>query len=59
MLHPGLYEQIINNALNCELSEILEVHKTVAPIDKAELPIHRGSAQAANVHRAQGRDRLG
>ncbi len=36
MLPPGLYEQVINNALNCELSEIPEVRKSIAPIDKAE-----------------------
>lgn len=36
MLHPGLYEQVINNALNSELVEIPEARKAVAPIDKAE-----------------------
>lgn len=36
MLPPGLYEQIINTALNRELSEIPDAHKSVAPIDKAE-----------------------
>ena len=36
MLHHGLYEQIINNALTGELAEIPEVRKSVAPIDKAE-----------------------
>ena len=36
MLHPGLYEQVINNALNSELSEIPEVRKSTAPIDTAE-----------------------
>ena len=36
MLLPGLYEQVINNALNRELSEIPEARKAVAPIDKAE-----------------------
>lgn len=36
MLHPGLYEQIINNALTSELSGIPEARKAVAPIDKAE-----------------------
>lgn len=36
MLRPGLYEQIINNALNSELEEIPEARKSVAPIDKAE-----------------------
>ena len=36
MLHPGLYEQVINNALTRELAEIPEARKTVAPIDKAE-----------------------
>lgn len=36
MLSPGLYEQIINTALNHELSEIPAARKSVAPIDKAE-----------------------
>lgn len=36
MLHPGLYEQVINEALNRELSEIPEARKSVAPIDQAE-----------------------
>ena len=36
MLHHGLYEQVINNALNSELAEIPETRKAVAPIDKAE-----------------------
>ena len=36
MLHPGLYEQVINNALTGELAEIPEARKSVAPIDKAE-----------------------
>ena len=36
MLHPGLYEQVINNALTSELAEIPEARKSVAPIDKAE-----------------------
>ena len=36
MLQPGLYEQIINNALNSELSEIPAARKSVAPLDKAE-----------------------
>lgn len=36
MLSPGLYEQVINTALNRELSEIPEARKSVAPIDKAE-----------------------
>jgi len=36
MLPPGLYEQVINNALNSELSEIPDARKSVAPIDKAE-----------------------
>ena len=36
MLLPGLYEQVINTALNCELVEIPEARKSVAPIDKAE-----------------------
>ena len=36
MLHPGLYEQVINNAMTGELAEIPEARKSVAPIDKAE-----------------------
>ena len=36
MLHPGLYEQVINQQLNSELQEIPEARKAVAPIDKAE-----------------------
>ena len=36
MLNPGLYEQVINNQLTSELSEIPEARKSVAPIDKAE-----------------------
>ena len=36
MLHPGLYEQVINRALESELSEIPEARKAVAPIDQAE-----------------------
>lgn len=36
MLHPGLYEQVINNALTSELAGIPEARKSVAPIDKAE-----------------------
>ena len=30
MLLPGLYEQVINTALNCELVEIPEARKSVA-----------------------------
>lgn len=36
MLYPGLYEQIIDTALNSELSEIPDARKSVAPMDKAE-----------------------
>ena len=36
MLHHGLYEQVINNALTGELAEIPAARKSVAPIDKAE-----------------------
>lgn len=35
MLYPGLYEQVINTALNHEFSEISDARKSVAPIDKA------------------------
>lgn len=36
MLHPGLYEQVINNALTSELSDVPDARKSIAPIDKAE-----------------------
>ena len=36
MLQPGLYEQVINHALNSELSKIPEARKSTAPIDAAE-----------------------
>ena len=36
MLHHGLYEQVINNQLNRELSEIPAARKSAAPIDQAE-----------------------
>lgn len=36
MLHPGLYEQVINNQLTRELSIVPETRKSIAPIDKAE-----------------------
>lgn len=36
MLHHGLSEQVINNAMNSELAEIPEARKAVTPIDKAE-----------------------
>lgn len=36
MLHPGLYEQVINHQLDTELSKISEARKSTAPIDKAE-----------------------
>ena len=36
MLPPGLYEQVINTALNRELSDIPEERKFLAPIDSAE-----------------------
>ena len=36
MLHPGLYEQVINNQLTSELADIPEARKAVTPIDKAE-----------------------
>ena len=38
MLPPGLYEQVINTALNRELSGIPDARKSVAPIDKAKPP---------------------
>lgn len=36
MLHPGLYEQVVNNALTSELAEIPDARKALAPIDQAE-----------------------
>jgi len=36
MPQPGLYEQVINSALNREPAEIPAVRKSVAPIDRAE-----------------------
>lgn len=36
MLHSGLYEQVINNQLDTELSEVAEARKSTAFIDKAE-----------------------
>ena len=36
MLHPGLYEQVINQKLDSELSAIPEARQSTAPIDKAE-----------------------
>ena len=37
MLHPGLYEQLINNALTRELAEIPAERQAVAPLDRAEV----------------------
>ena len=36
MLHPGLYEQVVNHALTSELAEIPAARKALAPIDQAE-----------------------
>ena len=36
MLHPGLYEQVINDALNQELASVPDARKFAAPIDRAE-----------------------
>lgn len=36
MLHPGLYEQVINRELSTELSDISAARQATAPIDKAE-----------------------
>jgi len=36
VLHPGLYEQVINAKISSELSMVPEARKTVVPIDKAE-----------------------
>ena len=47
MLYPGLYEQVINNALTGELAEIPEARKSVAPIDKAEAQEPSEQAEAS------------
>ena len=49
MLHPGLYEQVINNALTGELAEIPEACKSVAPIDKAEAMSKRHRQQNKEI----------
>ena len=36
MLHPGLYEQVINRELDSELAEIPQARRDIAPIDRAE-----------------------
>ena len=36
MLHPGLYEQVINRELDSELAEIPQARRDTAPIDRAE-----------------------
>lgn len=36
MLHPGLYEQVVNHTLNSELAEIPEARKSLVPIDQVE-----------------------
>ena len=36
MLHPGLYEQLINRALRQELESVPPERKSVAPVDPAE-----------------------
>ena len=36
MLYPGLYEQVINQKLDSELSAISEARQSTAPIDRAE-----------------------
>ena len=35
-LKPGLYEQVINNAISNELKDIPAQQKAIKPIDKAE-----------------------
>lgn len=50
MLSPGLYEQVINTALNRELSEISEARKSVAPIDKAEASIAQSSVFTGAIY---------
>lgn len=38
MLHPGQYEQVINDALTSELTEIPEARKAVHPLIRRKLP---------------------
>ncbi|MGN1021466.1 MAG: DUF3427 domain-containing protein [Aristaeellaceae bacterium] len=52
MLHPGLYEQVINRALKGELSGIPEARKAVAPIDQAEASKVLAQYLADVVHKA-------
>ena len=61
MLHPGLYEQLINRALRQELEMIPEARKAVASVDPAEAAevLSRYVAEAAKralSGMAEGRD---
>ncbi len=49
MLHPGLYEQLINRALRQELDTVPPERKSVAPVDPAEVAdvLSRYIAEAA------------
>ena len=38
MLYPGLYEQVINNALTSELAEIPELARLLRLLTKPKLP---------------------
>ena len=53
MLPPGLYEQVINTALNRERSAIPEARKSVAPIDRVETSIARSSPFTGAIHEPQ------
>ena len=53
MLPPGLYEQVINTALNHERSAIPEARKSVAPIDRVETSIARSSLFTGAIHEPQ------
>ena len=53
MLPPGLYEQVINTALNRELSAVPDARKSVAPIDRGETSIARSSLFTGAIHEPQ------
>ena len=53
MLPPGLYEQVINTALNRERSAIPKARKSVAPIDRVETSITWSSPFTGAIHEPQ------
>ena len=52
MLYPGLYEQVINNALNRELAEIPEAASLLRPSTRRRLP--RSLAAVSDRRGAEG-----